>query len=192
MIFALLLIGFSSVFLIAKPTLFFSVVIIFSLLGVGLFESFFNLSQANWIGFSLAAILFPSLFFYTWNVKDAGKVRLRRFDLYVISYLLAIVMSGLVNMTPPLQFIVGLKAYLPFLAVYFVLSPIIFSFDDFRRFLQDLLTSYLGSRDVDNQRASLINNFNKFVSYVTDINLKKIMSVVIFFLVSVLCGVSLS
>ena len=126
------------VLIMKLPWLLYSLTIM-SLFGIGVLESFLNIAQANWLVVVLAAMLIPALLIQLLGTYRKGSFSFTRLDVFVFLYMLSILFSGMVNLTSGMQFLVGMKAYLPFIFVYYCLSLGPFSFKNYRVLLNIIL-----------------------------------------------------
>ena len=131
--------------LLFNPEKLFLLIVLSCLCLVGCLESFLFFPQANWIGVILVLLLVPGSVIFllrkpvTMQMKEVSYGPTRMFDILVAVYFLYLFFSAFVNFSPLSQFIVALKAYAPFLLVYFVLAIGVISYKTYMHALMMVL-----------------------------------------------------
>lgn len=119
----MMIVAVAGVLLLNFPNLSFYIAAGISFLISGLMETFLNFSQANWLSSLSALLLFWFVFFNKSNVPLRNKsIYLKLIDISLFVYIAIFFISSVFNLIPLAQFIVGVRNYLPFLAVFFFVS----------------------------------------------------------------------
>lgn len=124
---ALLIAVIVGVILIAYPFVLTASALVTSLVVVGTAESFFSFGQANWIASLMVGCLLLATFF---SKPKAGKVETGLSRSWSRTLLFAalwcyfgcMLISTLINFVPAAQLTVGIRNYIPFIGLFFILA----------------------------------------------------------------------
>lgn len=112
-----------AMFLLFSPLLLFGTVLIFSLVISGLAEFYLGIGQANWLASILALTLIVAVLISRMSYRKHSNVNTSKsVGPLVITYLIILVSASVLNSNSIIQFIVGLRNYIPFVGVFLALS----------------------------------------------------------------------
>ena len=114
---------FLAIFLLFSPTLLFRLVLVFSLAISGIAEFYFGIGQANWVASILAFSLLAAAFISS-SKQSSQSVTLatKSVGWLVAAYVIVLMLSSLLNMNSIMQFLVGVRNYVPFIGVFLALK----------------------------------------------------------------------
>lgn len=139
-----------AIFLACAPSLLFATTLFFSMVIAGVAEFYLGIGQANWIPSLmalalwipslLALALFPSAKFSSGGQsKQCRHSPLSGVGWLIGGYLLILISSSLLNGNVLGQMFVGVRAYVPFIGIYFALQTFASSDKDLKRWVHALL-----------------------------------------------------
>jgi hypothetical protein len=89
---------------------------VFAMVITGVLEFFFFFGQANWLSSLLVgSMLIPAVMRLMWERTE--RYGLTLFGISIVSYLLLLLVSSAINRIDPVQAIVGVRSYLPYIGV---------------------------------------------------------------------------
>jgi hypothetical protein len=130
----------TALFLLFSPKLLLVATMVFSLAIAGVAEFYLGIGQANWIPSLLGLALFPAAFIaHKTKASRSNRKHLASVTPLIGVFVFILFFASALNLNSQLQFITGIRNYLPFIGVFIALQMLPASDVDLKKWLKLLL-----------------------------------------------------